>query len=296
MNLTMWSRKHVRMQEAGDEGSSGGGQGDAGAAANPGSADQGSADPATQAAAQPTTPAAIAPAGTETKETRIPEKFRVTGADGQIDTEASLAKWAESHTHLEKRMAAGDHPLKSPEEYQVTVPDQFKEHWAADHPEFKEFAAAAHAQGLTQAQFGFFMDKYFEIIPAVAQGAQALDEDAARATLRESWANDEQYEQGVRDANLVVTRLSEISGIPMEQAQNSGLFVNPVFIQMMAALAPEFREDTPPGDGGSMSTGEEIASLMANPAYADPKHPQHAAVSAKVRAYYDRKHGGAPIL
>lgn len=296
MNLKMWSRKHVFMQEAEAEGSAGGGQGAEGAAVNPGSADQGAAAPATQTTTQSTTPPAAAEAGTETTETRIPEKFRVTGADGKIDTDASLAKWAESHGNLEKRMGAGESPPKTAAEYQVTVPEQFKEHWAADHPEFKEFAEQAHAAGLTQAQFGLFMNKYFEIIPAVAQGAQELNEEAARTALRESWPNDDAYEQGIRDANLVVTRLSEISGIPMDQAQNSGLFVNPVFIQMMAALAPEFREDTPASDGKGMTTGDDIASLMAHPAYSDSKHAQHAAVSAKVRAFYDRKHGGTPIL
>ena len=193
-------------------------------------------------------------------------------------------------------MGSGDAPPKTAADYVVAVPDQFKEQWSADNPEFKAFAADAHKQGLTQPQFDFFMNKYFEVVPAVAQGAAALTEEAATKALRDAWPDETDFKTKLGDAQLVATRVGEIGGIPLDEVQDAGLLVNPTFIRLMAALGPEFREDTPAKQGHSMATGDDIKSMMNSEAYKNEKHQDHKAVSAKVRAYYDRQHGATPAM
>jgi hypothetical protein len=65
---------------------------------------------------------------------------------------------------------------------------------------------------------------------------------------------------------------------------------NALFLKLMAAIGPEFREDTAPG-GDSQLSQDNIDALMRSPAYFDSKHADHAKVSEQVRKYFERKHG-----
>jgi len=135
----MFKRSHVLMD--GTPGAAGGGDPPAAPAAP---AAPTAAAPAAHAA--PAAPSALTPPPAPPTEF-IPEKFRVLGADGKaLDIEASARKMAESYAHLEGRVGSGDVPPKTADDYAVTVPEQFKEHWE-ENDRSKAFKAEALAAG-----------------------------------------------------------------------------------------------------------------------------------------------------
>lgn len=251
--------------------------------------------PAPDAAAAPP-PATALSAGQPPAENPyefVSEKYRVNKEDGSFDVDASFKKVAEAHSHLEKRFGSGDVPPKSADEYKVAVPDQFKEAWQADDPQFKDFAAKAHELGLNQAQFGFFMDKFFEIVPAVAGEASALTVESCDAELGKIYQTPQAIDAAKDAARGAIEALAR--GYGMNAADiDAQLGNSPIFIQLMAKLAPEFRED---GNvqGGMMNSQEDVGALMRSQAYKDDKHPDHGKVQAKIRAHYERKFGSQQV-
>lgn len=224
----------------------------------------------------------------------IPEKLRVSKDDGTFDLEASSRKMGEAYSALEKRFGAGDVPPKSVDEYKVAVPDAFKDAIdPATDEGMKGFLAGALEQGMTQKQVDFVMSKYFDMAPKLVEGAMQYDANTAAAELGKVWNNEADMKRGVRNAYVGANAAAKKAGMDINAIMNGQLGNNPDFVRLMAALGPEFQED--PGVGGmQMVTQDDITTLLSSDAYKDSRHPDHAKTSAKVRAYYERKHGTAP--
>jgi hypothetical protein len=217
----------------------------------------------------------------------IPEKFRVLNGEA-LDVEASAKKLAESYAGLEKRVGSGDVPPKTSDEYAVTVPEQFKEVWAEDD-RFKAFRTAAHAEGFTQKQFDFAVGKYFEMVPDLVGGAAELDQTAAVEELRKTWKTDAEYSANVKDAYKAFAQFAD----PQDLAKMNEIGNNPVVLRMLAKIGKELGEGPGiPNDAGS-TAADDIQTVLRSDAYLNAKHPDHKATSAKVQAYYAKKHGTA---
>lgn len=221
----------------------------------------------------------------------IPEKYRVTGEDGALDLEASARKLAEAYGHAEKRIGAGDLPPKEASEYKVTVPDTLKEAFdPATDEGMQKFLAGAHEKKFTQAQLDYVIQNYFELAPQLVAGAKQYDADAATAELKKTWATDADFSRNVRNAFVGVNAAAQKAGITVDEIMASPLANDPMFLKLFAALGPEFNEDAPPG-GEQFKGEEDVNTMMASEAYTNPKHPDHAKVSERVRKYFERKHG-----
>lgn len=223
----------------------------------------------------------------------IPEKYRVSKEDGTFDMDASARKVAEAYSHLEKRMGTGDAPPKDASEYKVAIPEALAEQFKADDEGIQQFAKEAHEHGLTQGQFDYMMGKFFELAPAIAEGNAEMNLADCDAALGQVWQTPQAMAQGKKDAAFAVTKMAESMGVSFDEI-NDSLGNNPMFIKMMAQLAPEFRED---GNvqGAVLNSAQDVGSLMRTEAYSNEKHPDHAATVAKVRAHYDRKYGSQTV-
>lgn len=283
---------YVYMDAAGEGGSGGGAAGADGAAAGAGAEGGSGADEG--AAAKPAEAGSLLATGAkpDTNTTDyIPEKLRVLKEDGTLDLDASSRKLAEVYASAEKRIGTGDLPPKAAEEYAVTVPDAFKDAFNAEEdPGFKEFRAKAHEAGMTQKQMDLVMSCYFDMAPKLVQGALVLDEAAATAELQKTWATQADFDKNIKHSYLATSAIAAKAGIPMDAIMASPLKNDPLFHRLMAVIGPELKEDTNPG--GDVLGGEEAVNEMMNSeAYKDRNHQDHAKVSAKVKAYFDKKFG-----
>lgn len=267
-----------------DEANAGDGVGaSAGSAAAPGSEQAGSV-------------LAAAAAGDETA--WMPEKFRVAAADGSLDVGASSRKLAEAYGGLEKRFGGGDAPPKSDSDYTVAVPDALKDHWKPEQDtRYAEFRKAAHEAGLSQKQFDMVMGRYFDIAPQLVDGAAVLDNDQCMAELRKSWASDGEYQTGLNNAYKALNAFGGDDAEAILQAHGN----DPGLIRLLARAGAELGEDAPPA-GGNAPSGGEIQAMLTSEAYTNPKHPEHAAVSEKVRRHFEAQAraaecaGTAPVV
>lgn len=223
----------------------------------------------------------------------IPEKYRVSKEGGEFDLEASARKMAEAHGHLEKRLGSGDIPPKEASEYKIAAPEAFKDYDASDDPMMQAFLADGHKAGLTQGQLDVIMDHYFKMVPALAGAAQQLDLQQATEALEKTWGTDQrEFQRNAGLAHAATRAGAERAGLSMDEVEAAGLGNNPVFLRLMAAMGSEFQEDTGPGKSGMQVFGEDqVQELMLSEAYRNDRHPDHAKVSERVRAYFERKHG-----
>lgn len=294
----MFKQRFAYMDAAtGDDatGSSGG----AGAAATDAAAstDQTAATTTTTTAAATTAPAKTtvltptAPA--------IPEKYQVKKEDGTLDFEASAAKLAQGYGELSKRFGSGDAPPKSEADYQVTIPDAFKEAgWKPDEDQsFIDFRKEAHGKGMTQAQFDFVMGTYFKIAPQLAGELKALSADECAAELKKEWKSPEQYSAEIDKAKNALTGYAgqDADGLMNDYAND------PRFVRMLARIGAEMGEDKSPNPSG-LSSGVSVESLMNSEAYTNPKHADHERVSKQVMAHFEsqaakaQKSGAVPLF
>lgn len=230
-------------------------------------------------------PSAVAPAtGGADDLAWLPEKHRVNGADGQIDMAASAKKLGEAYGALSQKLGQPPAVPANASEYSFDIPDQFKD-VAMDETMSAAFRERAHKAGLSVEQYQFVMGEYFSLVPEMLNGAAQKTADQARSALQQVWGTETEYTAGVNAAQRAMHGLP--SGLA-EEAVQAGLGTNPAFIKIMAALGKEMREDRPPRTG-TASPAADVDSLMASEAYRDRKHPQHAAVSAQVRQYFEQQ-------
>jgi hypothetical protein len=104
----------------------------------------------------------------------IPEKFIVKNDKGEVDPQASAKKVEEHRSNLEKRLGEGGARPKTAADYKLPeVPEALKG-VAFDDAATNKFKEDAHKAGFSQAQFEFAMGKYFEMAPALVNGAQQV--------------------------------------------------------------------------------------------------------------------------
>lgn len=258
----MWRKAHVCMAE--ETGGEGGGTGSGGIDFSTGVAYPAAAE------------------GNPGQAVAIPEKYQVKKEDGSLDIEASSLKLAEAYGHLEKRMGSGDLPPKTADEYQFNLPDALKDADFSGDQLLQQFKQDALAKGFTQEQFDFVMGKYFEIAPGLMAGARQLSMDDCVAELKTEWKSEAQYGSEMRKAQQAV----QAYGDKDAQGLMNDYGNDPRFVRLMNRVGAELGEDRSVNPGGTLQGGKNVESLMASEAYNNPKHPDHASVSAQVSAYY----------
>ena len=217
--------------------------------------------------------------------------------DGTPNMAASWDKVEDHRANLERRMGAGEAPPKEAKDYATNVPEALKEAIKTDElaasPKFQEFRDAMHAAGLSQKQFDQVVGKMLDYSIALQAGSAALNEQQAVAALREGWKTDAEFQQHTRAAfQAAQTFAAPVLG---DMTKVMAKFGNdPDFIRVMAAVGAELGEDTSARPSGSISEQAEIEALAKSPAYFNPNDPQHAAVKARVTAFYEKQFGTAP--
>lgn len=214
------------------------------------------------------------------------------GADGKaMDVEASARKMAESYAHLEGRVGSGDVPPKTADDYAVTVPEQFKEHWE-ENDRSKAFKAEALAAGLTQKQFDFVMGKYFATATDLVGGAINNSVEAVRGNLEKAWG--QEYGKHFDAAFTAFEAFAD----PADKGKFDSIMTDPsLAYRLLAKIGPELREAG--GIPVTASTGADgegaIKALLVSEANTNPRHADHAATRARINDFYNKKYGTTPV-
>lgn len=222
---------------------------------------------------------------------RIPEKHRVfegEGDEAKFNLEASAGKLVDAYESLEKRLGSGDVPPESVEGYQLdgkAIGEDFDAEAFMSDETNKGFLAKAHAHGMTNKQVQMVVEHALkEFAPGLMQGNAALDSDGCIQALKSDvWKDDAEFKQNMGAANRLFRSLPE----DLRDQVSDRLGNDPLFIQVAAIFGKEMGEDTPPQGAGSGSDQAAIEELMTSEAYKNPNHPQHAAVSERVRKYFE---------
>lgn len=222
----------------------------------------------------------------------LPEKYRVMGEDGKLNIEGSARKLADAHTSLEKRLGSVGTPPKTADEYEPKVEiEGFNwEEFKAD-PRMQSFMKTAHAKGITNDQMSFILGEYAQRAPELVGGAAALDSESATTQLREVWKTDAEFKQNIGLAFRAFNSLADDA----DKGRIDEIGNNPMVIRMLAKVGAEMQEDAPAGGDVNLEEQQTIRDLMKSPAYMDPKHADHERVSAKVKAYYQKRYGDQTI-
>lgn len=237
----------------------------------------------------------LATAGDVQPHERFPEKYRVFKEDQSFDIEQTAFKTAEAYQNLEKRLGSGDLPPKTADEYKFdSLGDGVDIAEVMASPITKSILERLHAKGATNAiaqeVLSFAINEW---LPGVLQGNAALNEEECVGALRKTWASEDDYKSNASAA----FRASQ--GFAADGDENTvGSFArlnekfgnDPDFIAFCANVGREMGEDKPASPAGGQS-GKTLEDLMADPAYTDPKHVNHAVVAKQVQAEYARKYG-----
>lgn len=245
-------------------------------------------DPAADQAADPAKPADPPADPFAALLGKVPEKFHVKGDGDKLDPAATLAKALEHRDHLEKRLGAGDLPPKSAAEYAFEMPEDMKD-FGLKEDRLTAFKEEALTKGITGEQFKWLMGSYLKAAPDLMEGAAAMTAAQARAELQKVWTQPADMDMGIDNASRALRALPK----DLYDATRD-LGTNPAFLRAMSHFGAQLREDRPPADVGAQAQ-QTVEQMIASPAYRDPKHPDHKAVSAAVAAHYKAVAGTAPI-
>lgn len=243
----------------------------------------------TEAQAPPATPVQTLPPGAD-DQSWLPEKYRVKGADGQLDLAASSKKLGEGYAAAERRIGTGDVRPDTPDAYRFTVPEALKD-VPMDDALTKGFRDRAHKAGLTQAQYEFAMGEYFQLVPSLLDGAAKHSAQQARTELQKVWRSPAELEAGMNAAERAVATAPE--GMREQLKERYG--TDPLFFQFAAFFGKELQEDRPPKEGSTQGAGD-VEALMASEAYRNQKHPEHKLVSAKVQQHFTKRYGVGAVM
>lgn len=221
----------------------------------------------------------------------VPEKYRVIGADGKLDLKASSQKMSEGYANAVKRIGSGDLPPENPDAYAVNVPEEFKD-IPLDEGLSKSFRDRAHKEGLTQKQFDFVMGEYFNLVPSLLNAKAKFNADEANATLSKVWGD----EAAVKANKAAAEKAVGLMPPELQEQIRDQYATDPVFWQFAAHFGKEAGEDKPVIPPGGSSTPTDVQALMASEAYRNPKHPDHASTSEKVRQHFEKTAGTARVF
>ncbi len=233
---------------------------------------------------------------------RIPDKYRVTGADGKLDEAASMAKVLDGYEHLSKKLGSGaDGPPATPADYKLELlaedgkprDDIDLAQFTAD-PMFQGFAKGAHEQGITNAQLNWIVGRYLDVAPQLVAADAELSKEEAKAELGKLWSDESSFKGGIQSAMRAMKGYGgEAENMPGSHARLMAKYGrDPDFLAFAAAIGREMQEDRPASGDAVGGVGEgDIEALMRGEAYRNPNHPDHARTKQKVGEYFDRKYG-----
>jgi hypothetical protein len=170
------------------------------------------------------------------------------------------------------------------------VPEELKD-LALDEEATNAFRADAHKAGLTQAQFDLVMGKYYAMVPGLLNSAAKVGAEEARTQLQAVWAAPAEYQANMAASQLAVHK----APIELQSKLAEKFGTDPDFIQFAAHMGKAFKEDRP-AQSAATTQGGDAQTLMASEAYRNPRHPQHAVVSAQVNAAFQRQYGNTPAI
>lgn len=206
----------------------------------------------------------------------VPDKFKVVGADGSVDYQATLSKLSESYTGLEKRIGTGDLPPKSVDDYKIEREDFDFEQFKSD-PINQSFLEEAHKRGITNTQLDFLVSEYDKRAVDLVGSSQQLDTDTVVSTLKEEWGST--YDQNMQSAY----KAAIAAGLTNDELNDPMVGNNKALIKLAAYYGSQMNEDKP--ITGSV-VYDDIESMMKSEAYFNPKHPEHNAVVRKINEAY----------
>lgn len=228
----------------------------------------------------------------------IPEKFIVKDATGAIDHTATALKMAEGYTGLEKRLGSGDAPPQTVDGYKVNVPDAIKDkidvEGLSKDEGFKGFLGKLHAAGASQKVVDAAVATMLERGMAMREALPAIQAADCEATLRQvdGWKNDQEYTAQIRSA---FSAGQQIFGKEFAAMEAKGYWNDPDFIKGLASIGREMAEDRGPSPEAMQQLNTSLDQAMADPAYTNANHPQHAAALAKVSALQTQVAGTRPV-
>lgn len=255
-----------------------------------------------QAAAQPATAAGQQAAGAQQNlvaggngKHDVPEKFRVTRADGTLDHEATLQKALGSYVNLEKRFGSGDIPPETAEGYKLDYAAFPSEVKISPDGE-KAFLKSMHSAGLTNKQVQAVLNKYgetlktgFELQKQQEAGRTKATLDAVASDLRTHWGqkNDDNVKAAIRGFNHLAdeTDKADLGKIGVDLGATYR-----ILMKVLARVGAGVAEDKLPTQAEMTGINQTLEELRTSKAYLDAADPAHKATVAKVEALYQRKY------
>jgi hypothetical protein len=228
----------------------------------------------------------------------LPDQFQVRDDKGALSIEQSARKLAGSYAELAGKMRDTGMPPKEAKDYTIAVPEPLKGKWEPEKDQMLAgFRDKAHAAGLTQKQFDFVIGEYLTRLPALRETAKQADIEQAKQALAKVWKTPEALQQNL---GLAFHAARTLAGSDEALERIMDKFGNDAdFLQIMAKIGPELREDKSPGSGmgvGTRYAGMPKQELMQHEAYTNAKHPDHQLVSALVRRQYEQQFGSTAAL
>lgn len=233
-------------------------------------------------------PAGAAPASAAAPATPIPAKYIVKKEDGTIDQEASLAKWSEGHSNLERRLGAGEAPPKTPDEYAPDkLPDGLTMETLKADPQYQGFLKGAHARGINNETLGWLLGEFQQRIQSIAPSEEA-QLDGSVAELEKVWSDPAQFDANTKAAGRASQVMAKQLGVEPDAFWKAAS-VNPLMVRMLAKLAPELKEDTAPAQAQTAQVEYQRADLMSQIMKLDPKDPKRKELVDKWKATYPQE-------
>lgn len=236
----------------------------------------------------------------------LPEKYRVK-VDGkdEIDFQASARKLGEGYKALEAKLGSGATGTvpENADSYQLTVPTDAEgkplvegvdlQDFIGD-PMYKEFAAKAHAAGISNEQMNVVIGEYLQMAPKLFEANLQLGADEARQVLSAVWKDEAAMKSGLHRAARAAQGFAAPAGQPGNYDNVMQKFGNdPDFLALMASIGKEMGEDKPISSDpvAAADWQEQVDTLKADPAYMDKSNPKHASVMRQVEALYQKRYG-----
>lgn len=162
----------------------------------------------------------------------------------------------------------------------------------AKDPKMQAFLKDALGKGLTQGQLDFTVQAWAERVADMVGGAKQRSEADCVAELRtqDGWKTDAEYLAQVQKAFRAgkVYGGADFDGILADYGNDARI------VRMLANVGKDLGPDGNTPHGGGALPDADVDVLMKSPAYLNKNDPQHAVVTAKVKAHFDAKHGTGP--
>lgn len=146
------------------------------------------------------------------------------------------------------------------------------------------FREKAHKAGFSQGQFEMAVGEFLQMAPTLVNaGMQFNSQDTVKA-LQETWGGD--YAKNGAAAWRATEQLASQAGVTLEEIETQ-LGNIPAFNKIMAVVGMQLKEDTsvnPGGSAGSNGGLAEAAKIQQSEEYRNPRHPGHAAATARWQA------------